>query len=228
MLFEPGYERVEQSVDCWIIALCPENQLPAVWRNFVVDYRGVIFFGKFWDKDGEDLKRRFGYDGKPLVCNVLKFFQLIKISKLLVYPWTREKKKMKPQTTDDLGKALEIVIESMPVKNLNQITFVSSPDDPTNMDQFLLRSFYGENLKPKFPVVFVYDDEKMGGVPAIFRVLGHYFKDYFQFGLVNAKNVDQMVEKFTSYPKPKKSELPQLVTLVGKEPTDEEFDEVFH
>ena len=58
---------VTPTEDCWIVALCPENQLPAVWRNYILGYRGTIFFGRFWDKDGKDLKQRFGYKGKPLV-----------------------------------------------------------------------------------------------------------------------------------------------------------------
>lgn len=61
-------QRVMESVDCWIVALCPENQLPMVWKNYIKNYRGVVFFGRFWDKDGSDLKDRFGYVGKPMVC----------------------------------------------------------------------------------------------------------------------------------------------------------------
>ena len=61
-------QRVMESVDCWIVALCPENQLPMVWKNYIKNYRGVVFFGRFWDKDGSDLKERFGYVGKPMVC----------------------------------------------------------------------------------------------------------------------------------------------------------------
>jgi len=77
-----------------------------------------------------------------------------------------------------------------------------------------------------FPILFVYDDEAMGGVPPIFRTISHYFSDYFKFGLVDSKNVDDMRKQFTSYPKPKEAELPQAVTIIGTEPSDDDFDEV--
>ena len=119
-----------------------------------------------------------------------------------------------------------MAVESMPVRNLSQISFVSPDSDPTNMDQFLLRAFYGIEQKPKFPIVFVYDAEGTGGVPPIFRVVAHYFAEYFQFGLVDSTKVDQLASKFTSYPKPKASELPQPFAIIGKEPSDAQFDSV--
>ena len=85
---------------------------------------------------------------------VLIFFQL------LVYKWTRKAKEIKPEITDDLAVALEMVVESMPVKNLNQISFNVPEEAEASMDQFLLRAFYGEEKKPKFPIVFVYNEGK--------------------------------------------------------------------
>jgi hypothetical protein len=60
-------KRVLGHVDCWIVALCPLNQLPQAWKKYVGPFRGAIFFGRFWDSDGENLKERFGYEGKPMV-----------------------------------------------------------------------------------------------------------------------------------------------------------------
>ena len=72
----------------------------------------------------------------------------------------------------------------------------------------------------RFPILFVYDPAK-GGVPPILRSISHYFKDYFNFGLVDKKNVPDFQAAFSSYPKPRAEQLPQPVALIGEEPSDE-------
>ena len=66
----------------------------------------------------------------------------------------------------------------------------------------------------------MYDPAK-GGVPPILRSISHYFKDYFNFGLVDKKNVPDFQAAFSSYPKPRAEQLPQPVALIGEEPSDE-------
>ena len=66
----------------------------------------------------------------------------------------------------------------------------------------------------------------MGGVSPLFRVASHYFSEFFNFGLVEYKDVEKLRSTFQSYPKPSDSDLPQAVTLIGQEPSDEEFASV--
>ena len=66
----------------------------------------------------------------------------------------------------------------------------------------------------------MYDPAK-GGVPPILRSISHYFKEYFNFGLVDKKNVPDFQAAFSSYPKPRPEQLPQSVALIGEEPSDE-------
>ena len=66
----------------------------------------------------------------------------------------------------------------------------------------------------------------MGGVSPLFRVASHYFSEFFNFGLVEYKDVEKLRSTFQSYPKPSESDLPQAVTLIGQEPSDEEFASV--
>ena len=66
----------------------------------------------------------------------------------------------------------------------------------------------------------------MGGVSPLFRVASHYFSEFFNFGLVEFKDVEKLRSTFQSYPKPSESDLPQAVTLIGQEPSDEEFASV--
>ena len=79
----------------------------------------------------------------------------------------------------------------------------------------------------RFPLLFVYDPAK-GGVPAILRVMSHYFKEYFNFGLVDKKEIPEFQAAFSSYPKPRTEQLPQLVALIGEEPSDEGTYTFFH
>ena len=61
-------ERVLESVDAWIVAIHPKNQQPEVWRKMAPRYRGQIFFGKLQDDViNEDMKKRYKYDGRPIV-----------------------------------------------------------------------------------------------------------------------------------------------------------------
>ena len=66
----------------------------------------------------------------------------------------------------------------------------------------------------------------MGGVSPLFRIASHYFSEFFNFGLVEYKDVEKLRSTFQSYPKPSESDLPQAVTLIGQEPSDEEFASV--
>ena len=66
----------------------------------------------------------------------------------------------------------------------------------------------------------------MGGVSPLFRIASHYFSEFFNFGLVEFKDVEKLRSTFQSYPKPSESDLPQAVTLIGQEPSDEEFASV--
>ena len=60
--------RVMESVDCWIVAIHRKNQLPLVWKNEALKYRGVIFFGKFLEEDlTDDFKQMYDYTDKPKV-----------------------------------------------------------------------------------------------------------------------------------------------------------------
>ena len=47
-----------------------------------------------------------------------------------------------------MRKALEYSIESLPVKNLNQISF-DDANDETHVNQFILRSYYKNDMKPR-------------------------------------------------------------------------------
>lgn len=60
-------QRVLESVDPWIIVIAPEHQIPVAWKEYATRYRGQFWFGKFFDKWGENLGERFGYEGKPKV-----------------------------------------------------------------------------------------------------------------------------------------------------------------
>ena len=61
-------ERVLESVDAWIVAIHPKNQQPEVWRKMAPRYRGQIFFGKLQDDViNEDMKKKYKYDGRPIV-----------------------------------------------------------------------------------------------------------------------------------------------------------------
>ena len=51
--------------------------------------------------------------------------------------------------------------------------------------------------------------------------MSHYFKEYFNFGLVDKKDIPEFQAAFSSYPKPQAEQLPQLVALIGEEPSDE-------
>ena len=46
-------------------------------------------------------------------------------------------------------KALEYVIESMPTNNINQVTFGENDQAESHLNQFILRSFYGIDRKPR-------------------------------------------------------------------------------
>ena len=48
-----------------------------------------------------------------------------------------------------MRKALEYSIESLPVKNLNQISF-EDENDETHVNQFILRSYYKNDMKPRY------------------------------------------------------------------------------
>merc|ERR1711935_743600 len=200
-------QRIMNSVDTWIIAIHRKHQLPVVWKNEAVKYRGTMFFGKLLEENlNDELKSRFKYTDKP---------------KLIAYKWTRAAK-AEFLETDDMIKALEYVITSMPTKHINQVTFGANDQSETHLNQFILRSFYQNDGKPRFPLLFVYDPAK-GGVPAILRVMSHYFKEYFNFGLVDKKDIPEFQAAFSSYPKPRAEQLPQLVALIGEEPSDEAF-----
>ena len=47
-----------------------------------------------------------------------------------------------------MRKALEYSFESLPVKNLNQISF-EDENDETHVNQFILRSYYKNDMKPR-------------------------------------------------------------------------------
>ena len=48
-----------------------------------------------------------------------------------------------------MGVALEYVIESMPVKNLNKITFGENTKAESHINEFILRSYYQNDQKPR-------------------------------------------------------------------------------
>merc|ERR1711990_742571 len=59
-------QRVTESVDPWIIAIHPKNQIPQIWKNMAPKYRSVIFFGKLLEENlNEKMKNKFKYEGKP-------------------------------------------------------------------------------------------------------------------------------------------------------------------
>ena len=67
------------SVDTWIIAIHRKHQLPVVWKNEAVKYRGTMFFGKLLEENlNDELKSRFKYTDKPKV--IQKFLKVSKIT----------------------------------------------------------------------------------------------------------------------------------------------------
>ena len=74
---------------------------------------------------------------------------------LIAYKWTRDAK-TEFLETDDMIKALEYVITSMPTKHINQVTFGKNDQAETHLNQFILRSFYGIDGKPRYYFLTVY------------------------------------------------------------------------
>ena len=61
------------SVDTWIIAIHRKHQLPLVWKNEAVKYRGTMFFGKFLEENlNDEFKQLFDYDDKPKVSSEIR------------------------------------------------------------------------------------------------------------------------------------------------------------
>ena len=48
-----------------------------------------------------------------------------------------------------MKKALEYVIESMPVKHLNQVTFGENTKAESHINEFILRAYYQNDQKPR-------------------------------------------------------------------------------
>jgi len=207
-------QRVLESVDPWIIVIAPEHQIPVAWKEYATKYRGQFWFGKFFDKWGENLEERFGYQGKP---------------KVLVYSWTREAKKNGPFITDDFSIALEKTIESLPVKSLQRLSFDTTIEDPSNIDAFLTNSLYGEEKNPKWPVIFLLGKEdEEEGVPPITRVISHYFSDSFKFAFVKNEQLGALRKVFPDYfPPDMKDEYPDTFIVAGKEPDDDAPEDEF-